>query len=56
MGTSTRLVPCLSLTFYSSVAEGPKLKVRKFGGLIPMFGEVTGEKMVGGGAFSPPTS
>ena len=30
-----------------------KLKVRKFCGLIPMFVEVTGEKLVGGGLFAP---
>ena len=36
-----------NLKFYTSVAKGLKLKVRKFWGLIPMFVEVTGEKLVG---------
>ena len=35
--------------FYTSVAKGLKLKVRKFLGLIPTFVEITGEKLVGGG-------
>ena len=44
-----------NLKFYTSVAKGLKLKVRKFLGLIPTFVEVTGEKLVGGGgAFLPP--
>ena len=30
------------------MVKGLKLKVRKFLGLIPMFAEVTGEKLVGG--------
>ena len=34
-----------NLKFYTSVAKGLKLKVRKFLGLIPMFVEVTGEKL-----------
>ena len=38
-----------SLKFYTSVAKGLKLKVEKFLGLIPMFVEVTEEKLVGGG-------
>ena len=38
-----------NLKFYTSVAKGLKLKVRKFWGLIPTFVEVTGEKLVGGG-------
>ena len=33
--------------FYTSVAKGLKLKVRKFWGLAPMFGEVTEEKLLG---------
>ena len=48
-----------NLKFYTSVAKGLKLKVRKFWGLIPMFAEVTGEKLVrggGGGAFCPSPS
>ena len=40
-----------SLKFYTSVAKGLKLKVRKFCGLIPTFVEVTGEKLAGGGNF-----
>ena len=46
-----------NLKFYTSVAKGLKLKVRKFLGLIPTFLEVTGEKLVGGGGgilFCPP--
>ena len=42
-----------NLKFYTNVAKELKLKVRKFCGLIPMFVEVTGEKLVGG-SFSPP--
>ena len=37
-----------NLNFYTSVAKGVKLKVRKFWGVIPRFLEVTGEKLVGG--------
>ena len=37
-----------NLKFYTDVAKGLKLKVRKFWGLIPMFLEVTREKLVGG--------
>ena len=40
--------------FYTSVAKGLKLKVRKFLGLIPTFPEVTEEKLVGGAFFPPP--
>ena len=42
-----------NLKFYTSVAKGLKLKVRKFWGLIPMFVEVRGEKLVEG-LFAPP--
>ena len=46
------------LKFYTSVAKGLTLKVRKFGRLIPMFVEVTGKKLVAGaflgGAPPPP--
>ena len=42
------------MKFYTSVAKGLKLKVRRFWGLIPMFVEVTEEKLVGG-FFAPPT-
>ena len=38
----------MALKFYTSVAKGLKLKVRKFWGLIPTFVEVTREKLVGG--------
>ena len=47
------LPPGTNLKFYTSVAKGLKLKVRRFWGLIPTFGEVTGEKLVGG-LFAPP--
>ena len=36
-----------NLKFYTIVAKGLKLKVKKFWGLIPTFVEVTGEKLVG---------
>ena len=39
----------MGLEFYTSMAKGLKLKVRKFFGLIPMFLEVTGEKLFGMG-------
>ena len=38
----------MTLRFYTSVAKGSKLKVRKFCRLSPTFVEVTGEKLVGG--------
>ena len=41
------------MKFYTSVAKGLKLKVRKFWGLIPTFVEVTGKILVGG-LFDPP--
>ena len=40
-----------NLKFYTSVAKGLKLRVRKFWGLIHNFVEVTREKLVGGEAF-----
>ena len=40
--------------FYTNVAKGLKLKVRKSWGLIPMFVEVTGEKLVEGHFCLPP--
>ena len=44
----------MALKFYTSVARGLELKVRKLWGLIPTFVEVTGEKLVsGGGLFAP---
>ena len=42
------LVLGMALKFYTSVAKGLKLKVRKFLRLISMFAEVTREKLVGG--------
>ena len=42
----------MGLKFYTSVAKGLKLKVGKFCRLIPTFVEVTGENLVGGGAFA----
>ena len=42
-----------NLKLYTSVAKGLKLKVRKFGSLIPTFVEVTGKK-TGRGTFLPP--
>ena len=46
----------MALKVYTSEAKGLKVKVKKFGGLIPTFLEVIGENQVGGkGAFySPP--
>ena len=43
----------MALKFYTSVARGLELKVRKLWGLIPTFVEVTGEKLVAG-AFCLP--
>ena len=37
-----------NVKFYTSVAKGLKLKVRRFWGLILTFVEVTGEKLIGG--------
>ena len=42
-----------NLKFYTSVASGLKLKVRKFLRLIPTFADVTGEKLVGGASPHP---
>ena len=49
------LVLGMNLKFYTSVAKGLKLKVRKFWGLIPTLVEVTGEKLVGGLLALPPS-
>ena len=38
----------MALKFYTSMAKGLQVKVRKFWGLIPTFVEVTEEKLVGG--------
>ena len=44
----------MTLKFYTSVEKGLNLKVKRFCGLIPMFVELTGEKLVrGGGVCSP---
>ena len=45
-----------NLKFYTSVGKGWKLKLRKLWGLIPMFVENTGGKLVGGifCTLSPP--
>ena len=43
-----------NLIFYTSVAKGLKLKVRKLGSLTPTFVEVTGEKLVEGLFGTPP--
>ena len=37
----------MDLTFYTSLAKGLKLNVRKFWELTPTFAEVTGEKLLG---------
>ena len=39
----------IALKFYSSVANGLKIKVKIFEGLIPNFIKNTGEKLLGGG-------
>ena len=39
----------MTLKFYTGVAKGSKLKVRKFWELIPTFIEVTGGKLEGEG-------
>ena len=44
----------VTLKFYSSVAKGLKLKIRKFCDLSPTFVEVREEKLIGEGAFWPP--
>ena len=43
----------MALKFYTNVAKGLNLKVRKFLGLILAFAEVKREELVGG-AFLPP--
>ena len=43
-----------NLKVYTSVVKGLKLKVRKFWGLIPTLAEVTGEKLLEGGALCAP--
>ena len=44
-----------NLKCYTSEAKEFKLKVRKFLGLNPAFVEVTGEKLVGGHFWLPPS-
>ena len=44
----------MTMKFYTNLAIGLKEKVGKFWGLILTFVEVTGEKLVGGGAILPP--
>ena len=46
----------MALKFYTNVAIGLQLKVRKFLGLIPAFVEVTGVKLVGELFCPPPLS
>ena len=43
----------MALKFKTSVEKGLKLKVRKFWGLIPIFVEVTGLKLVGVAFLAP---
>ena len=45
----------MALEFYTSLAKGLKLKVRKFCGLIPTFIKITGEELVEEGS-NPPLS
>ena len=42
----------MALKFYTSVAKGLKLKVRKFLGLTSTFVEITREKLIGS-VFAP---
>ena len=45
----------MALKFYTSLAKGLKLKVKRFLGIKFTFVEVAGEKLVGGGgSLSPP--
>ena len=39
---------------YTSETLGLKFKVKNFLGLIPMFAEITGKKLIGGGRFGLP--
>ena len=45
----------MALKFYTSVTKGLKLKVRKFLGLIPIFVEIAGEKLVERDLFGLPS-
>ena len=51
-----RLALGMDLKFYTSVEKELKLKVIKFLWLIPTFGEVTWEKLVGGLPLPPSLS
>ena len=44
----------MALKFYTSLAKGLELKVRKSWGFIPTFTEVTGEKTSKGDLFASP--
>ena len=48
-----RLTVGTNLEFYTSMAKGLKLNIRKCCGLNPAFVEVTGGKLVEGGLFAP---
>ena len=48
------LALAMTFKFYTSVAIGLKLTIRKFWRLIPSFVEVTGGKLVGGLFFPHP--
>ena len=50
-----RLALGTNLKFYTSVAKGLKLKVRKFWGLIPTFAKVTEERLVRSAFLSSPS-
>ena len=43
----------MTLKFYTSMAKGLKLKIKRFWGLSLTFVEFTGEKLVGGDLFAP---
>ena len=45
----------MALKFDIAMVKRLKLKVRNFGGLIPTFIEVIGEKLIGGIFLAPPT-
>ena len=49
--SNLELVLVIAFAFYSSVIKGLKLKVRKFLGLTPTFGEVAGRKLIEEGGF-----
>ena len=49
IGTGTSM----ALNFYTSSAKGFKLKSRKFHGLISIFKEITGEKLIEGCVLFP---